>query len=66
MNEVTQQQFYAALSADNRDIMPSIVGKWDDEIGYVQEWRTQHGGQLFGRTEGRQLLGSGRYFLGTI
>lgn len=65
MKEVTQEQFYAALNADKRDIMPRIVGGWDEQIGYVQEWVTPRGDQLFGRTEGRPPFTPSRYFLAT-
>lgn len=50
---VTKERFYAALYADKRDIMPSIVSGWSDETGYTQEWRTQDTrSDLFGVTTG--------------
>jgi hypothetical protein len=53
MRDVTQSEFYAALSADKRDIMPVIVGRWSDETGYVEEWRTNdYRRDLFGKSWG--------------
>lgn len=63
MKQVTKDEFYAALYADKRDIMPRIVNNWNEEIGYIQEWRTQHGGVLFGKTDGRVHFNNERYFL---
>jgi hypothetical protein len=60
--EVTQEQFFAALYADPRDIMPRIVGSWSDETGYTQEWRRNqyYDSALFGRSSGARAM---RYWL---
>ena len=42
--EVTEQQFYAALKADRRDIMPSV------KYPFVTIWAPQHGHGEFGRS----------------
>lgn len=57
MKEVTKEHFYAALYADRRDIMPSIVGGWDKQSGYTQEWRAA-GRQLWGKSQCGDCHGS--------
>ncbi len=57
MYDVTKEQFFAALYADNRDIMPRIVSSWSETDGYRQDWQTQHG-ILFGRSWGRDTVGN--------
>lgn len=64
--EVTKEEFYAALSADKRDIMPSIVGSYERKgRGYVQEWRTNNSSRvLFGITHGGDFpFTPAKYFL---
>lgn len=52
MTPVTKEEFFAALYADNRDIMPSIVGQWVDGVGYTSEWRTNNCQRaLFGKSD---------------
>jgi hypothetical protein len=52
---VTKEEFYKALYADPRDIMPTIVNSWRDDVGYIQEWRSNKGtGLLFGITSGNR------------
>ena len=47
---VTEQEFFEALKADKRDIMPSIIGGWGPQ-GYVSLWQTNNGARtLFGRS----------------
>jgi hypothetical protein len=54
VRNVSKDEFYAALYADKRDIMPSIVGAWSEVTGYTQEWRTNDSRrELFGVTKGR-------------
>lgn len=51
--QVTMEEFHAALNADPRDIMPTIVSKYDQSTGYTSEWRTQTVGRaLFGKSDG--------------
>lgn len=54
MKQVTKEDFFKALYADKRDIMPVIVGDWEqDKGGYKQEWRTSHNRrELFGVSQG--------------
>lgn len=59
VKEVSKDEFYAALSADKRDIMPSIVGAWDNDTGYTSEWRTRNTQQLWGRSQCGDCHGSG-------
>lgn len=49
LNEVTKEAFFAALSADPRDIMPTIVNATHP---YRSEWRDQKGSSraLFGES----------------
>lgn len=58
LREVTKDEFYAALKADPRDIMPSIVGAYEHNgRGYTQEWRTQNSLRtLFGVTHSGTFL----------
>jgi len=62
---VTREEFHAALNADPRDIMPTIVSKNDPITGYTAEWRTQTVGRaLFGKTDGYAVTSEfGRYWL---
>lgn len=46
--EVSHKEFYAALYADQRDIMPRIVGPWSDATGYLQEWTVVASRQVVG------------------
>jgi hypothetical protein len=48
MKQVAADEFFAALNADPRDIMPTIVSGWP----YTSEWRNQKSQQreLFGKT----------------
>ena len=50
--QVSETEFFAALNADARDIMPSIIGKYP----YVSKWMTKTGG-VFGESA------AGKYFL---
>lgn len=65
MQRVTRDEFFAKLKADARDVMPSLAnaGKWDDTIGYVQEWRDQRTRALFGATDGGTSRLGSRYWL---
>lgn len=61
MLQVTKEAFYAALSADKRDIMPTIVSGYDRATGYTSEWRTNAvRGELFGKSDNGD---GGRYWL---
>jgi hypothetical protein len=52
LEQVTRAAFFAALYADQRDIMPTIVGAWAGD-GFPTEWRTQdRRRELFGKSEG--------------
>lgn len=57
MREVSKDEFFTALYADPRDIMPTIVGRYP----YKSEWRDQksHARTLFGMSE------DSKYFLVT-
>lgn len=46
MRQVSQEEFYAALKADPRDIMPTIPGGYGP-AGYTSEWRDKNR-RLFG------------------
>lgn len=52
MIEVTRDEFYKALYADKRDIMPSLANsaRWTEGIGYTAEWRDKSG-RLFGKSD---------------
>jgi len=51
--DVTEDEFFAVLYADPRDIMPSIIGAYSKETGYTSEWRANNGTRtLFGITAG--------------
>lgn len=52
MVAVSQEAFFAALKADPRDIMPTIVSGYEPGTGYTSEWRTQNSVQrtLFGKS----------------
>jgi hypothetical protein len=66
LREVTKDEFYAALKADPRDIMPSIVGSYErNGRGYTQEWQTQNSLRtLFGVTHsGHFPFTPEKYFL---
>ena len=66
LTEVTSDEFYRALTADRRDIMPTIVGSYERHgRGYVQEWRTNNSSRvLFGVTHGGDFpFTSKRYFV---
>jgi hypothetical protein len=36
--EVTQEEFYAFMG--NRNVHPTPIGTWSNEIGYISEWKT--------------------------
>ena len=62
-HRVTKDQFFTALIADKRDIMPLIDSGWDSATGYVQVWRSQGVRALFGVTDGGTHLCASRYWL---
>ena len=63
MKVVTKDEFFAALSADKRDIMPSLSGStWSEEIGYKAKWKDWRG-NIFGVTYGRECNNNCRYLL---
>jgi TorA maturation chaperone TorD len=47
VTEVTREQFFAALTADHRDIMPTVVSK----PPYESIWKTREG-DIFGKSIG--------------
>jgi len=53
MKKVTQKEFFKALYADPRDIMPSIEGEYNREKGgYLSRWMTK-ARVLFGESQGK-------------
>lgn len=51
MKQVSQDEFFAALYADKRDIMPSIVGDiYDPQSGYTKIWKDRSG-NVFGKSD---------------
>lgn len=63
MTLVTESEFFAALSADKRDIMPSIASGWSEETGYASEWRIVANRVLWGRSDGLAEKHNERWFL---
>jgi hypothetical protein len=53
--EVTKEEFYAFMG--NRNVHPTIGGKWNDTIGYLTEWRSLTSGYIYG------LSNKNAYFL---
>ena len=52
MRQVTKEEFFSALYADKRDIMPTIISDWDHERGgYTSEWKDRSR-NLFGKSFG--------------
>lgn len=63
MRPVTSDEFFAALYADKRDIMPRIVSQYDPVSGFTSEWSTNNSAQvLFGKSDDAD---GGRYWLVT-
>lgn len=63
MTPVTEQQFFASLTADKRDIMPSIADR-NAASGYVTRWVAVRSGAVFGRSKWRDNKGATeRWFL---
>ena len=61
---MTKEEFFAALAADKRDIMPRIVNEWVDGEGYRSEWRDQGLARgHFGTSCGPRRDGSTAYYL---
>lgn len=61
---VSHKDFFAALYADSRDIMPRIVGPWNEQAGYTHEWTVVATRAMVGiSTSG--ILGKNTYFLAT-
>ena len=54
MRQVSKEEFFAALYADPRDIMPAIVGEWQEPRGYLSVWKDK-AGRLFGRSQGGEF-----------
>jgi hypothetical protein len=51
LEQVTEAEFFAALKADKRDVMPSAMGQ-NNEGRLASEWRTNDGRRvLFGATD---------------
>ena len=65
---VNEEDFFTALKADPRDIMPTFTSAhptFDRITGYCREWRNQKGlaRELFGVSDGGTHLTPDRYWL---
>jgi hypothetical protein len=66
MREVTEQEFYAALRSNQRDIMPTIDSGWSNADGYASTWHTTDLRRVvFGRSTGGGT-DKARYWLADI
>jgi hypothetical protein len=61
MKQVTQDEFFKALYADPRDIMPRVVGNYP----YKSEWRNQKSiaQELFGVSQSGETNQESTYYL---
>lgn len=58
MREVTKEEFFKKMNP--LDVHPRIVSDWNDEIGYVQEWRLQNLARtLVGKSQSGDAKGAG-------
>lgn len=66
MREVTQKEFFEALSAIKADIMPSIASDYERKAtGFKSNWEYQDGSRkLFGKSESGDFPFTGpRYWI---
>lgn len=59
MKEVTKEEFFNLIYSKNLNVFPTIVSDWDDEIGYISEWRYPNR-LVFGKSQCGDCNGQGK------
>lgn len=59
MKEVTQKEFYRLMNT--RDVTPHIISEWDNEIGFISEWRSPMG-QIYGKCQTGNGIGENKKY----